>query len=189
MPRESTLEIYRDRLFDDLDRMDDLTPTVRTQILRYRAIFSLKLQKPHISNADVADMLKAEFGVTSISQAYRDISAVERLLGSVRTSEKAFIRYMVTETLKEAIGAARAAGDLKNMVAAAAALGKYSRLDQEDQEPLPYEEIVPRPVEYTNDPQVLGIPIPKEGVKAFVDRIKKKHIEAVDVEYEEVKND
>ena len=41
------------------------------------------------------------------------------MLGKVRTSEKQWIRYLVTETLKEAIDKARRKGDLKNMVAAA----------------------------------------------------------------------
>ena len=187
MPKESTLEQYRERLFDDIDQLQDLTPSLRGQLLRYRAIFTLKLEHPYVSNKGVAAMLQQEFGITSISQAYRDIALVERLLGNVRSSEKQFIRYLVVETLKEAIETARSLGQTKEMIAAADKLGKYARLDQEDQDPLPYEEIVPAPVEYANDPGLIGRKVPEGGVKAYIERVKKKYIEAEDIEYEEVK--
>lgn len=188
MPKDSTLDLYRERLFDDIDQLQDLTITQRDQILRYRAIFTLKLEHPYVSNKNVAAMLEQEFGIKSISQAYRDIGAVERLLGNVRSSEKQFIRYLVVETLKEAIETARDNDEVKEMIAAADKLGKYARLDQEDQDPLPYEEIVPLPIEYVNDPEIMGRSVPPGGVKAFIERVKKKYIEAEDIEYEEVKH-
>lgn len=186
MPRESTLEVYRARLFDDLEELGDLTPTQRAQIMRYRAIFTLKLERPSITNTELADMLKTAHGIKSVSQAYRDIADVERLLGDIRSSEKQFIRYLVNESLKEALNTARTEGNIKEMIKAAAALGKYNRLDQEDQDPLPFDEIVPRAVEFANDPKILGIPEPPGGARAFVDKIKKRYIEVQDAEYEDV---
>lgn len=186
MSKPSTLDKFRDRLFDDIDQLE-LTDRERSQLMRYRAIFVLKLENPHITNANVAKFLNKKFGIRSIAQAYRDIAATEAMLGKVRTSEKQWIRYLVTETLKEAIDKARRKGDLKNMVAAADKLGKYSRLDQEDPQPLPYEDIVPSPIEYLNDPSILGLPTPKEGARAYIERIKRKYVDVQDVEYEDVK--
>ena len=186
MSKPSTLDKFRDRLFDDIDRLE-LTDRERSQLMRYRAIFVLKLENPHITNANVVKFLNKKFGIRSIAEAYRDIAATETMLGKVRTSEKQWIRYLVTETLKEAIDKARRKGDLKNMVAAADKLGKYSRLDQEDPQPLPYEDIVPSPIEYLNDPSILGLPTPKEGARAYIERIKRKYVDVQDVEYEDVK--
>ena len=102
MSKPSTLDKFRDRLFDDIDRLE-LTDRERSELMRYRAIFVLKLENPHITNANVVKFLNKKFGIRSIAQAYRDIAATETMLGKVRTSEKQWIRYLVTETLKEAI--------------------------------------------------------------------------------------
>lgn len=186
MPKPSTIDKFRDHLFDDLDEMS-LTALERKQLTRYRAIFVLKLENPHLSNAKVAKFLNRKFGIKSVAQAYRDIAATEIMLGNVRSSEKQWIRYLVVETLKDAITLAKNKGDLKNMVAAADKLGKYTRLDQEDQEPIPYEDIVPAPIEYLNDPKILGMPEPKEGARAYIEKIKRRYIDTQDVEYEELK--
>lgn len=185
MPKPSTLDKFHDHLFDDCDSLE-MTPRERAQLMRYRAIFTLKLQKPHITNTEVAKFLKKEFGITSVGQAYRDIAATETVLGKIRSSEKQWIRYLVVETLKKAIHLAQKSGDIKAMVAAADKLGKYTRLDQEDQEPLPFEEIVPEPIEYLNDPTILGLPEPKEGARQYVEKVRRKYFEAEDVEYKEV---
>ena len=185
MPKPSDLDKFRDYLFDDVDTLP-FTERDKTRLLRYRAIFTLKLERPSTSNKDIARMLMDQFSVKSVSRAYHDIAAADILLANVRSSEKQWIRYLVVETLKEAINLAREDGDIATMVKAADRLGKYTRLDQEDQEPIPYEDIVPAPVEYTSDPEVLGLPTPKEGAREFIERIKRRYIEAEEVEYTEV---
>ena len=187
MPKPSTIDKFRDHLFDDIDTLS-LTPMERDQLLRYRAIFTLKLENPHVSNRVVADFLKDNFGITSVAQAYRDISAMEMMLGAVRSSEKQWIRYLVVEKLKDALAMAEKKGKIKEMIMAADKLAKYTRLDQEDQEPIPWEEIVPAPVEYLNDPKLLGLPEPPEGARAFVEKIKRKYIDLPEAEYEELKD-
>ena len=185
MPKPSDLDKFRDYLFDDVDTLP-FTPRDKERLLRYRAIFTLKLERPSTSNKDIALMLMTTFHVKSLSRAYQDIASADILLANVRSSEKQWIRYLVVETLKEAINLARDEGDIATMVKAADRLGKYARLDQEDQEPIPYEDIVPAPVEYTSDPEVLGLPAPKEGARQFIERIKRRYIEVEDVEYKEM---
>ena len=186
MPKPSTIEKFRDHLFDDADTLV-LTDQERDQLMRYRAIFTLKLEKPHITNREVAEFLKNSFGITSIAQAYRDISTTEMMLGKIRSSEKQWIRYLVVEKLKDALALAEEKGKLKEMIMAADKLAKYTRLDQEEQDPIPWEEIIPAPVEYLNDPKILGLPEPREGARAFVEKIKRKYIDLPETEYEEVK--
>lgn len=186
MPTETTLEKFKDRLFDDLDTID-ATSMEKKRILIYRHLFTRKLERPHVTNAELAQELRENFGIVSVGQAYRYIGQIETAVGNIRSSEKAWIRYLVVETLKEAIQLAKFADDIKAMVAAADKLGKYTRLDQEDQEPLPWEEILPRPVEFVNDPAVLGLP-EVANPRAVIEQAKKKFMEeeVKDVEYEEV---
>ncbi len=73
------------------------------------------------------------------------------------------------------------------MVAAADKLGKYTRLDKEDQEPLPWEEIKPQPVEFVTDPSVLGIEH-VENPRALVEKVRKKYMDEIEVEYTEAKS-
>lgn len=169
-----TLEKYYDRMWLDLDSIPDLTPVERSQILRYRDIYTAKLANPSTTNASIVDALKEKYGI-GVAQAYRDISQMEILLSSIRAAEKQYIRYMVVETLKESINLARLKDDPETMAKAAGLLGKYTRLDQEDQDPLPWEEIVPRPIEYVNDPTVLGLPAVKNP-KEYVEKMKCKYL-------------
>lgn len=187
MAKPATIDKFREQLWDDIDTID-CTPCERQQLLRYRGIFTQKLDNPAISNKNLAKYLETEHGIKSLAQAYRDIAQADVLLGSVRSSEKAWIRYLVVEKLKEAIDKADTDGDLFNMISAIDKLAKYSRLDKEDQEALPYDEIVPRPIEFVNDPSVLGLP-KVENPKAVIERVKRKYNIIADVEYEEVKNE
>lgn len=149
-------------------------------------------------------MLRSEFDI-SLSQAYRDIASTQTLLGSVPNASKQWIRYMVVEALKDVmaradtiletfsgdsdgdIGALLVDNDsiikaLEVKVKAADKLAKYARLNMEDVDPLPFDEIVPQPIEYCNDPSILTGKVIDDPV-AYVERIKKKYI---DIEFEEV---
>lgn len=183
MPKQSTLEKYQDKLFADFETLE-ATALEQQQILRYRRIFTARLASPWQPNRELVEMLHEEFGI-SPAQAYRDIAQMEVLLGKIRNAEKSWMRYTVIETCKEAIELARMKNNMKTMVAAAATLGKYCRLDQEDAQPLPYEDIVPQPVEFVNDPQLLGLP-KVDNPRAVVERAKKKYLGAMEVEYQEV---
>lgn len=188
MPTESTLEKFKDRLFDDLDSID-CTPAERRRLKIYRFLFTSKLEKPYVTNAELAENLAEYFGVTSTGQAYRYISHIELLVGNVRASEKQWIRYLVVEALKEAIKLAKAKDDIKAMVSAADKLGKYTRLDQEDPEPIEWD-IKPQAVEFINDPTILNLP-KVSNPKEVVEKAKKRYMEAeaTDIEYMEVKRD
>lgn len=187
MPQQTTLEKFKDCLFDDIETID-ATAAEKKRIVIYRHLFTSKLERPYITNAELATSLGDLFGITCVSQAYRYIGHIEVLVGNVRASEKQWIRYMVVEALKEAIRLAKGKDDIKAMVAAADKLGKYTRLDQDDQDPIPWEKIQPLPVEFVNDPSVLDMPEVKNP-RAMIERVKKKFLEDEirDVEYTEPK--
>lgn len=185
MSKVPTIEKFKDRLFDDLDTLD-ATDNEKKLILIYRYLLTQRLERPYVTNAQLAEFLHDCFGITSLGQAYRYIGHVELLVGNIRSSEKAWIRYIVVETLKEAIQLAKSECDIKAMVAAADKLGKYTRLDQEDQDPLPWEEIKPQPIEFITDPSVLGLD-KVENPRALIEKVRKKYMDEVEVEYVEAK--
>lgn len=157
MPRKPALDKYHDVLFKDFDEMEHLTPSEQNQLKRYRFCFTESLENPTIPNTELRDHLINHFGI-STTQAYIDIQNVRILLGNVRNAGKEWVRYLVNETLKKAIEDAKALGTkgIKLSIMAANTLGKYNRLDQEDAQELPWEEIIPQSIEPTSDPTVIG---------------------------------
>jgi len=190
MSRKNNLDKFRDVLFSDLKEEKHLTPIEREQLKRYRACFTQSLENPSIPDKELRDYLINEFNVSE-SQAYRDIGNIRILLGNVRNAGKEWVRYIVNETLKQAIEDAK--GDkkrLKELIMAADKLGKYNRLDKEDALEIPWEEILPIPIEPTADPTVLKIK-PLENKEEEIEKLYKKYrgeIEIEYIDYEEVKD-
>ncbi len=192
MPRKPALDKYHDVLFKDFDEMEHLTPTERDQLKRYRFCFTHSLENPSIPDKVLRDFLMNEFCVSQ-TQAYIDIQNVRILLGNVRNAGKEWIRYLVNESLKEDIETARTAGSkrLKEKIMAADKLGKYNRLDKEDAQEMPWEEIIPQSIEPTSDPTVLGgkkLENKEEEIRKMYKKYKGE-IEIEDIGYEEVESD
>lgn len=183
MPKLSTIQKFGDNLFEDLDKLE-ATELEKAQLRRYRQLISIRLDNPSLTNKAVVALVESEFDI-STAQAYRDLAEVEKVLGRISNTSKTWIRYTVVETLRESIALARAAGDHAEMIKAAAQLGKYSRLDKEDPQNMPYEDIVPPKIEYINDPAILGVSVPNPT--EFVAKIKRKFI--TDVECVEIKDE
>lgn len=184
MSKSNIIDKYREQLFNDSTAIE-MTPNEALQLKRYRAVFSFRLDTPTVSNKELATFLQTEFGISQ-SQAYRDIANTEQIFGSIVNAQKEWTRYLVVETLKEAITLARAEGDIKEMIRAATSLGVVSRLDKEDAQRLPYDEIVPSDIEYANDPSLVGGK-KVDNPRALIDKVLKKYID--DVDFEEVKHE
>ena len=74
------------------------------------------------------------------------------------------------------------------MAVAAAQYAKVNRVDLEDEQSVPYEEIVVQPFVPTSDPTVLGIkPIPnvEQKIKDMIAKYRRESIDIDDVEFEE----
>lgn len=79
--------------------------------------------------------------------------------------------------------------DSKTMERAATAYGKLNRVDLEDEQALPLDQILVQPFTATDDPRVLGIePIPNinEKISAMIQKYRAETIDIEDVEFEEV---
>lgn len=75
------------------------------------------------------------------------------------------------------------------MERAATAYGKLNRVDLEDEQAIPLDQILVQPFTATDDPRVLGIePIPNlaDKISAMIEKYRKETIDIEDVEFEEV---
>lgn len=171
---------------DEISGMNDLE---RAQLLRYRFAFTMLLEKPSTQDTVLRDKLMSEFGISQ-SQAYRDISNMKVILPNIRNAGKEWIRYIVNEELKKAIADAETQGKLKERILAISALAKYNKLDQDDAEEFPWDEIIPQGIEPTSDPTVLegATPVTREEIESLYKKYQ-HDIEIEDVTYEDVKDD
>ena len=75
------------------------------------------------------------------------------------------------------------------MERAATAYGKLNRVDLEDEQAIPLDQILWQPFTATDDPRVLGIePIPNinEKISSMIEKYRKETIDIEDIEFEEV---
>lgn len=104
---------------------------------RCLSIYAKKLEDPLIEDHELVNML-TEFHQVSKSQAYLDISNVERMFGDFRQANKEYIRYIVTENQKWAIKQEREflengrKKSTKDLSSAAKVLVSAHGLDRED---------------------------------------------------------
>jgi len=196
MSKKSLLEKYKDYLFEDIDeiailmKIPNLSITARNMILRFRFAFSRLLENPSLQDKKLRDDLMNEFKISE-TQAYRDIADIKIFLPNFKAAGKEWIRYVVNEELKEAISDAKESGQLRERVEAIKALGKYNRLDQDDGEEIPWDQIIPVSIEPTTDPSVLNVkPIPnlEEEIKKLYEKYKAE-IEIEDIDYQEIDGD
>jgi hypothetical protein len=190
MSRKANLDKFHDVLFNDFDEQVHLSVYEQQQLKRYRFAFSQSLENPSIPDSKLRDFLMNEFGISQ-SQAYYDIANTRILLGNVRNAGKEWIRYLVTETLKEAIEACRKKKKWKEVILATHVLGKYNKLDKEDSNEFPWEEILPIPIEPTNDVTVLKVK-PLENKEEEIRKMYEKYKGEIDIEdigYEEVSDE
>lgn len=186
MSKQTTLQKFNDVFFAEIDD-SKLSKDEKNMMIRYRAIFTLSLERPSIQDVELRNFLMNEYGICQ-TQAYRDIADIRTLLGNVQNAGKEWVRYMVNETLKKAIEDAKKMGSkgIKLMILAADKLGRYNRLDKDDTIEIPWEEIIPQTIEPTTDPTVLGIkPLDnkEEAIRKMYEKYK-EDIEIEDADYE-----
>src|SRR5665647_892761 len=190
MSRKANLDKFHDVLFKDFDEQQHLTLVEREQLKRYRAAYAQSLENPSITDTKLRDYLMNECGISQ-TQAYYDIANIRILLGNVRNAGKEWVRYLVNETLKEAIEACRTKKKWKEVILATNVLGKYNKLDKDDAIEYPWEDILPIPIEPTNDVTVLKVkPLAnkEEEIRKMYEKYKGE-IDIEDIGYEELENE
>lgn len=188
MPLPATLNVCKLDLFTPESELREKYDDITTQrVLRIRELYSFLLANPDTKDRQFVEHAISAFDISQ-SCAYNDLAIVKTLLPMLGQASRDFHRWRANEMLLETYRMAKARKDTKTMEKAASSYAKYNRVDLEDEQLLPYDEIVVQPFTATDDPSPLGIkPIPniQERIKAMLDKYIAESIDIQDVEYEE----
>jgi len=155
----SVYEKIEKHLFqDEKDAENFLTPREMEIKKRLMLCVSQKLKTPLMPDANLVTFLLngcgGECDTISKSQAYNDISGLNKIIGSVQLPAKSWIRFMIIEGAKEGFEIAKTDRDAKGMAACLDKIGKYTRADKEDDD-MDYSQMIPPGFEPTDDVTVL----------------------------------
>lgn len=188
MPLPATINVCKLDLFTPEAELRQKYDDITTQrVLRIRDLYSFILANPDTKDRQFVEHAISAFNISQ-SCAYNDLAIVKTLLPMLGQASRDFHRWRANEMLLETYRMAKARKDTKTMEKAASSYAKYNRVDLEDEQLLPYDEIVVQPFTATDDPTPLGIkPIPniQERIKAMLDKYIAESIDIQDVEYEE----
>lgn len=187
MAKPQTLELCRVHLFDDVEKLRNVSLSQQAieRILRLRAAFNLWNKYPLKKEAEIRDFIMKQSGVEKTS-AYEDIQILKILLGDFQETSKEFHRFRFNHMIDKAFEMAERKQDARGMATAAGHYAKYNKIDQEEALKIPYEDIVPQTFEPTSDPTVIGIkPIP--NIREKIAGMKRKYMAdiAEDITFEE----
>lgn len=167
---------------EDDDVIDVLTGDEMEMKKRIMATYTLMLSKPMLTDKEIRKFLKDEFGLT-VTESITVVHYTKVALGSVRNANKEWYRYVVAEGFKEIYRKACEAGDLDAQNVALDKLAKYMKLDKEEGESLPWDQIIPPEILMTGDVTEVG---PFKRVKNLDTKIQQLMSRyAVDAEEEE----
>lgn len=188
MPHPKISETAKQYLFADADKMmaAGLPESTIRHITRLRDMYSFWLTYPSKRDRDIVAELRSRYGIGD-TVAREDLRLVKYLLGEFQKVSKDYMRYRATMMLNRAYEKADAANNTRDMVAAAKALKEVHQLDKEDPRADILDKVVPIVLDFTDDPEVIGI----KRMPDFRNRIKqvkeKYWLEQTeDVEYEEI---
>jgi hypothetical protein len=196
--KKTFLDKVHEYLFSDPEvKETQLSRPQQDIVMRYRAIFTKWIEDWHFSDNDIANFIAKQFDISK-SQAFHDVRHVKILMGNVQTAQKEFQRYRATEMIMKAYNILLEAESkleimkAESMIKAAIALGKIHKLGLKEDEPLPFDEIVPASFEVTGDVSVLGLK-PIENLKELQQKLREKYRDferqkVSDVAFEDVKD-
>lgn len=188
MPTPKIIDVARTDLFtpqSDLEQRYDVK-TVRA-VMRIRDEYQWTLANPDQPDRAFVDTMVARHGMSERA-VYADLAVIKQLLPALQSSSREWHRWKANQMLLETYQQAKRRHDTKTMERAAASYAKFNRVDLEDEQLIPYEDIVVQPFTATSDPTVLGIkPIENldEVVKAMIEKYKQETLDIEDVEFEE----
>lgn len=191
---DTFLEKINKYFFDnDSDLPAHFNKDEQDMILRYRDTYVHWLAQPQKNDRDLVEYIMDHHGVSEAT-AYRDLARIKLLLGNVKSASKEFHRHtanhMIREGYKLAVDAktGMAVKQAMAMIRAGEALVKVNKLDKDEAENIPWEDIIPLNLEPSTDVSVIGRkPIP--NLLEVQMKLRKKYGLIEDVDFTEVNND
>ena len=188
MPLPSIIETAEKHLFSDRDKLEAAglpAPTIE-HLIRLRDIYNYWISFPNKKDREMVALIKDRYGLGD-SQSRADLKTVKVLLGNFEQTTKDYHRYRFIKIIERAIELAELKKDPDAMVKAADKYAKYMQLDKEDERGDIIETLVPLRLNFTDDPEVIGIkrlPNAREKIREIKDRYWTE--ETVDVDYEDI---
>lgn len=188
MSLPNTIEVCKANLFTKEDELRNLYPqTLVDKVLRVREMYNWFISNPDGTDREFVAELLQRHAVSKVT-AYSDLVIVKLLLPMLGSASRDFHRWRTNEMLIATYKMAEKRKDNKTMERAATAYGKLNRVDLEDEQAIPLDQIIVQPFMATDDPRVLGIePIPNiaDKISAMIEKYRKETIDIEDVEFEE----
>lgn len=188
MSLPNTIEVCKANLFTKEDELRNLYPqTLVDKVLRVREMYNWFISNPDGTDREFVAELLQRHAVSKVT-AYSDLVIVKSLLPMLGRASRDFHRWRTNEMLIATYKMAEKRKDNKTMERAATAYGKLNRVDLEDEQAIPLDQIIVQPFMATDDPRVLGIePIPNiaDKISAMIEKYRKETIDIEDVEFEE----
>ncbi len=160
--------------------------TIR-RLMRLRDEYQWMLANPDLADRQFVEEFTGRYGMVE-SAIYSDLAVIKQLLPALTSSSRDWHRWKANQMLLETYRMAKKRKDTKTMERAASSYAKYNRVDVEDEQVMPYDQIVVQPFTATDDPSVLGIkPIPniEERIKELIAKYRRESMDIEDVNYEE----
>ena len=188
MSLPNAIEVCKANLFTKEDELRNLYPqTLVDKVLRVREMYNWFISNPDGTDREFEAELLQRHAVSKVT-AYSDLVIVKSLLPMLGSASRDFHRWRTNEMLIATYKMAEKRKDNKTMERAATAYGKLNRVDLEDEQAIPLDQIIVQPFMATDDPRVLGIePIPNiaDKISAMIEKYRKETIDIEDVEFEE----
>ncbi len=181
-----SLQLIQAHLMDDPDVACIYLSETQLKIReRIKYGYVMWLESPSKPDFLVVKALIDTYGISQ-RQAYADIDAIKTVLGNIKNAHKEWHRYVVIEMCKKAFELAESNKDPKGMAMAADKLGKYTRLDQIEEDQLPWDQLIPPNFEPSTDITVLGFQH-DPNIDKKIAALKRKYMpEVEDVEFTEI---
>lgn len=188
MPLPKTVDVCKVDLFTPLEELEaKYDAVIVAKLMRVREEYQWLLANP---DAKDRQFVEEFIGRTKCSEAciYSDLAIIKQLLPALSSSSRDYHRWKANQMLMETYQMAKKRKDTKTMERAASSYAKYNRVDLEDEQVMPYDEILVQPFTPTSDPSVLGIkPIPDidKKIKSMIEKYRRESIDIEDVEAED----
>ena len=189
MSYPNAIEVCRAELFTkEIELRDRYPQALVDKVLRVREMYNWFIANPDGTDREFVAEVCQRHGIHRTT-AYSDLAVVKSLLPMLGSASRDFHRWRTNEMLMNTYKLAEKRKDTKTMERAATAYGKLTRVDLEDEQAIPLDQILVQPFTATDDPRVLGIePIPNlaDKISAMIEKYRRETIDIQDVEFEEV---
>ncbi len=185
------IDEYQMYLFSSSDEMQKrhLPEEMIYRLLRIRGLYTYWLNFPQRTTRELVQYDKEGNPELRDRQAYDDIKLVKILIGNLTKESKDWRRHVFIQRTEEVYKSAMRSKDYKTAEKANADYAKYNRLNQIDEQPIDYSEIVPHIIEPTDDPSVIGIK-PQKNLRDKIRKFKKKFgADIEDADFVEINDD